>query len=83
MAHVMEESKEETKVICIGLDGAFCGSAVEEDNGNFELELCNSCNEIHLNSEGFKTCQKCIKVVSIKDGGEDSDICQFCQENNK
>jgi len=55
---MFEEEMEETKVMCRGLDGIFCGNEVEEDNGNFTLELCNSCNETHLEQEGFKTSSK-------------------------
>ncbi|PGK51346.1 hypothetical protein CN918_26510 [Priestia megaterium] len=83
MAHVAEEMNKEKKVICNGLGLEGCGSIVGEDNGNFELKLCYSCNETLLNEEGYKTCRKCIKTVDIKDGGEDSDVCQFCQDNYK
>ena len=34
------------KVICRD-----CAGVVEEDNGNFDLQLCNSCNEAFLKEE--------------------------------
>ena len=58
MNQMFEEEMEETKVMCGGLDGIPCGNEVEEDNGNFTLELCNSCNETLLEQEGFKTSSK-------------------------
>lgn len=38
---------ENEKVICRD-----CLGEVEESNGNFELELCNSCNQIMIENEG-------------------------------
>jgi len=30
-----------------------CLGEIEERNGNFELELCNSCNQVLLEEEGM------------------------------
>lgn len=40
---------EENKVTCRD-----CLGEVESKNGNFDLELCSSCNEVMLKEEGFK-----------------------------
>jgi len=71
---------EATKIMCTWWEG--CTNEVEEENGNFTLELCAECNERHLKEEGYKTCRKCTHIIPLEEGGAEETICLACLKKN-